>query len=62
VMTPPTQEGDVSWLDWEHIIDDLSNPMDLDVSLGMGDMGQPSGYMPEGGQEWGGGVLPQDGM
>ncbi|KAK0247275.1 hypothetical protein LTS09_017581 [Friedmanniomyces endolithicus] len=61
VMTPPTQEGDVSWLDWEHIMDDLSNPMDLDVSLGMGDMGQPSGYMPEGGQEWGG-VLPQHGM
>ncbi|KAK0875813.1 hypothetical protein LTR87_010333 [Friedmanniomyces endolithicus] len=62
VMTPPTQEGDVSWLDWEHIMDDLSNPMDLDVSLGMGDMGQASGYVAEGGQEWGGGVLPQYGM
>ncbi|KAK3110990.1 hypothetical protein LTR53_014179 [Teratosphaeriaceae sp. CCFEE 6253] len=38
--------GDMAWLDWEHIMDDLNDP----VNMNMGDMTQPS-FVPEG-QEW----------
>ncbi|KAK4905845.1 hypothetical protein LTR49_024936 [Elasticomyces elasticus] len=43
-MTPLPQ-GDMSWLDWEHIMGDLQDPM----NMSMGDMQQP--YVAEG-QQW----------
>ncbi|TKA72512.1 hypothetical protein B0A55_07030 [Friedmanniomyces simplex] len=36
VEPPALPQGDMGWLDWEHIMDDLSHPMNLDLGMSMG--------------------------